>query len=157
MNWETITIILGALGGWEAIKYLINLRWNKKIIKVQSKNDEFELLKKTNEFLQTQLLEKEQRFAEQTQLVRRLNADIVDSINKDRDQTQQIGDIMLQLQFYKYWHCQKDDCLNRRPPHAVKMKYTPLEKQEKELKKMKTKGDPKMENIDKVKQKQETA
>ena len=31
MYWEIIATILGALGGWEAIKYLINRKTNKRV------------------------------------------------------------------------------------------------------------------------------
>ena len=67
-----IASVLTACGGWEAIKYLLNKETNKRIAEAEADSVEFTLLRDTNNFLQEQLQNKEHRFAEQTELVRKL-------------------------------------------------------------------------------------
>lgn len=66
---------LGAIGGWEALRYIINRKSNKRIEEAKADGSEFSVLKDTNIFLQQQLQYKEERFAEQTALVRTLNSE----------------------------------------------------------------------------------
>lgn len=82
---ELVTIILSivtTLGGWEAVKYLINRKTNARISESQADASEFSVLKETNLFLQEQLIQKEKRFAEQTDLVRQLNTDNLELTRK---------------------------------------------------------------------------
>ncbi len=78
----TILTIVTTLGGWEAIKYLINRKANTRITGAEAdkaeneaEHSEFTVLRETVIFLQEQLHKKEERFAEQTDLVRKLNAE----------------------------------------------------------------------------------
>lgn len=71
----TIASVLGTLGGFELIKYLLNRQTNARIADAQADGSEFAVLKETIQFLQEQLREKEKRFAEQTDLVRQLNTE----------------------------------------------------------------------------------
>ena len=73
MNWETICVIIGALGGLEFFKWIFNRKSNSKIVsakaqsaEVQADADEFHLLRERLELADKQLVEKEQRFYEQT-------------------------------------------------------------------------------------------
>jgi hypothetical protein len=68
--------VLSALGGWELVKYLLNRKTNARLNDAQA--DESEVLSKTNVFLQEQLAKKEERFAEQTEIVRKLNAENIE-------------------------------------------------------------------------------
>lgn len=77
----TMITIISTLGGWECIKYLINRKARKRIEHSEAEkkeneadHSEFEVLRDTMLFLQEQLKDKEIRFAEQTDLVRSLNA-----------------------------------------------------------------------------------
>ena len=56
MSIADIIAILGGIGGLEFVKWLFT---RKRV----ARSDEFRLLRETNEFLQTQQLEKEKRFA----------------------------------------------------------------------------------------------
>ena len=67
-----IGTIAGTLGGWEAIKYFMNRKANEKKEDNEASHVEFEVLRETVVFLQEQLLKKEERFADQTELVRKL-------------------------------------------------------------------------------------
>ncbi len=68
----TIAAVIGTLGGWEAIKYIINRKTNARKAEADADMVEFSVLKETVTFLQEQLRDKEKRFAEQTDLVRKL-------------------------------------------------------------------------------------
>lgn len=68
----TVASVIGTLGGWEAIKYLLNRRTNGRVAEAEADSSEFHVLQETVIFLQEQLKQKEERFAEQTNLVRQL-------------------------------------------------------------------------------------
>lgn len=88
MNWIELLASLGgvivALGGFEALKWLMNRKSNTRIAKaeahqeeIEAKTDEFHLLRERLELSDKQLLEKEQRFLEQTQLLRDTNKQLL--------------------------------------------------------------------------------
>lgn len=115
MNVEIIQIIaasfaavLPVLGGWEAIKYLINRKPNSRKAEAEADSVEFNVLRQTVEFLQTQLQEKEERFAQQTELVRKLNAEILEL-------TKEKGKVELELQTYR---CIRKKCGQREPQNG---------------------------------------
>lgn len=115
MNVEVLQIIaasfaavLTALGGWEAIKYLINQKPNSRKAEAEADSVEFTVLRQTVEFLQTQLQEKEERFAQQTELVRKLNAEVLEL-------TKEKGKVELELQTYR---CIRKKCGQREPQNG---------------------------------------
>lgn len=105
---EVILSVIGALGGWEAIKYLINRKSNQRTAVAEADLVQFHTLQETLQFLQTQLKEKEERFAEQTTVVRKLNLDIIDLL-KDK------GAMEVELVMVR---CNDADCPFRQPPNA---------------------------------------
>ncbi len=115
MNAEVIQILaatfastLTALGGWETIKYFINYKTNKRKAEAEADSVEFTVLKTAMEFLQTQLQEKEERFAQQTELVRKLNAEVLELIKEK-------GKVELELQTYR---CIRKKCGQREPQNG---------------------------------------
>lgn len=115
MNAEVIQILaatfasaLTALGGWETIKYFINHKTNKRKAEAEADSVEFTVLKTAVEFLQTQLQEKEERFAQQTELVRKLNAEVLELIKEK-------GKVELELQTYR---CIRKKCGQREPQNG---------------------------------------
>lgn len=107
-SWEFIVSLIGGLGGIEIVKVFLNRRANARLADTQADVSEFEMLKNTMVFLQEQLKEKEVRFAEQTDAVRRLNTDVFDLIK-------QIGERDLTLARVR---CNDYDCPFRTPPTA---------------------------------------
>ena len=103
-----IASVLTACGGWEAIKYLLNKETNKRIAEAEADSVEFSVLRQTVEFLQTQLREKEERFAQQTELVRKLNAEVLEL-------TKEKGKVDLELQTYR---CIRKECGEREPQNG---------------------------------------
>lgn len=105
---STTIAATSAIGGWEALRYLINLRTNHRKAEAEADSAEFDVLRQTMEFLQTQLREKEQRFAQQTELVRSLNAEILDL-------TKMKASLELELQRYR---CIRPNCPQREPQNG---------------------------------------
>ena len=90
------------------IKYFINRKSNSRIAEAEADTVEFTVLRQTVEFLQAQLQEKEQRFAQQTELVRNLNAEVLEL-------TKAKGKIELELQTYR---CIRKKCGEREPQNG---------------------------------------
>lgn len=105
---EIVVSVITALGGWEAIKYCLNRKTNKRKEEAEADNVEFNVLREAMDFLQTQLKEKEQRFAEQTDLVRKQNLEILEI-------TKQKAQLELDLQRFK---CVIKGCNNRDPQNG---------------------------------------
>lgn len=99
LNW--VATLVGAMGGLEFVKWLFNRKSAKR-------TDEFHFLKETSEFLQQQIKDKEQRFAEQTQLVRQLNREIIGLERK-------VGELEVELVEVR---CEDASCPFRLPPNA---------------------------------------
>ena len=62
--------VLAALGGFEFIKWAITRKYGKRVDEAEADKSEFGALREQVIFLQEQLLKKEERFAEQTTLLR---------------------------------------------------------------------------------------
>ncbi|MBQ8969150.1 MAG: hypothetical protein IJ064_05410 [Bacteroidaceae bacterium] len=106
---------VGAVGGLELIKYLLNLKTNKRKEEVEADSLEFSVLKDTVKFLQEQLHEqvqqdadKEKRFVEQTQRLRKVQDDNYQLL-KDKSKLE------LELQTYR---CVVKKCPNREPKNG---------------------------------------
>ena len=86
MDWTAFITAIGgvivALGGFESVKWLLNRKNNKRESEASADDSEFSVLRKQIEFLQEQLLKKEERFAEQTTLVRTLTAENLELTRK---------------------------------------------------------------------------
>lgn len=84
MEWyNTIIAIIGSLGGVELFRWLLTRRATKRqaeatatTAEIQSEEAEFLYLRKRIEFNEQQLVEKEKRFAEQTAVLRQVQADL---------------------------------------------------------------------------------
>ena len=104
----TFATVLAALGGWEAIKYLINRKPNSRKAEAEADSVEFNVLRETVEFLQQQLKDKEERFAQQTEIVRHQSAEILEL-------TKAKGQVELELQKYR---CVVAKCPKREPQNG---------------------------------------
>ena len=105
---ETLVAILTSLGGWELINYLINRKSNARISEAEADSAEFHVMKEQIVFMQEQMKQKEERFAEQTTLVRNLNNELLDI-------TKKLGSTELELQKYR---CIRPKCLEREPQNG---------------------------------------
>ena len=112
MDMTTILTIIGALGGFEGAKWAItsfvNRRTNARKEEAEADSAEFNILKETTEFLQAQLQAKEERFAEQTNMVRSQTDEIL-RLTKEK------GALELELQKYR---CVVQKCPKREPQNG---------------------------------------
>lgn len=108
MTTNIIVSIITALGGFELVKYLIMLKYNKRKQEAEADSVEFKTLRETLEFLQSQLKIKEERFAEQTNVLRRLNAEVLDI-------SRQKAAVELDLQRFR---CVIKGCQHRTPKNG---------------------------------------
>lgn len=105
---EIVVSVITAMGGWEAIRYCLNRKTNRRKAEAEADNVEFTVLKEAMDFLQHQVKEKEQRFAEQTELVRKQNIELLE-LTKAKAQLE------LELQRYK---CVVRNCPHRDPQNG---------------------------------------
>lgn len=103
-----ISAIITALGGIELIKYIASRKSRKRTEQAQADRDDLHLLRETIEFLQEQLKQKEERFAEQTNLVRTLNAEVIE-LTRARARAE------MELAMYR---CVVKKCGNREPQNG---------------------------------------
>ena len=103
-----IVSMIGAVGGWELIRYLLQRRSNQRKAAAEADGVEFAVLKETVEFLQQQLKEKEERFAEQTALLRQKQTEVLEL-------TKEKGQVELDLQKFR---CVVKKCEKREPQNG---------------------------------------
>lgn len=113
MSVADIMAILGGIGGFEGVKWFFNR-------KRAARTDEFKLLRETNEFLQTQQLEKEKRFAEQTQVLRTTQRELLETTRREAESgiahAQAIAALKVELARVR---CEDMACPFRLPPQRA--------------------------------------
>lgn len=86
MDWTTLLTAVGGmlttLGGFEFVKWVAARKSHKRVTEAAADSSEFGVLSQVNTFLQEQLLRKEERFAEQTSLVRTLTTENLELTRK---------------------------------------------------------------------------
>ena len=108
-NW---IMLVTALGGIEGVKQLIkwwmSRKTNARIEDAQADMEEFKALREYNDFLQKQLSEKEQRFVEQTERLRKLQDEhfALEGVNSD---------LKLELAMKR---CERKKCGDREPQNG---------------------------------------
>lgn len=112
MDMNDWIMLVTALGGIEGIKQLAKWWMNRKnsarIEDAQADVEEFKALREYNEFLQKQLSEKEQRFVEQTDRLRKLQDDMF--ALKETN-----SDLKLELALKR---CERKKCGEREPQNG---------------------------------------
>lgn len=108
MDWATITTILGIVFSWDGVKYLLNRKSNARISDSEADASEFRVLQETVVFLQEQLKSKEERFAEQTERLRK-------SQEREFELLEKCGNLRLELQTYR---CVRKHCGDRDPQNG---------------------------------------
>lgn len=129
MWWETLIAIIGALGGFETIKYFLNRRTNSRIALAEAESAEFHTLQETVQFLQSQLQEKEERFANQTDRLRKTQDDLF----AERE-ARHAAELELALK-----RCDDHLCPFRQPPNALTPPQEGLTKEQYHAQKLLTK------------------
>ena len=123
MNWEIISTIIGTILGSQAVAEIVRWVKNRKtdgrIEEARADSEEFNSLRETLQFLQDQLKAKEERFAEQTDLVRNLNTEVIqltrEKATVELEYARHKADTELELEKVR---CEDKPCPWRRPPNA---------------------------------------
>ena len=109
MDWTAFITAIGgviiALGGFESVKWLLNRKNNKRESEASADDSEFSVLRKQIEFLQEQLLKKEERFAEQTDALR-------DATRKELELTREVTMLKTERSLKL---CERRMCAERQP------------------------------------------
>lgn len=112
-------VTLGTLGGFELMKWLFTRKTSKRIeqataesSETQAERDEFHLLRERLELADKQLLEKEQRFYEQTAELRKVTGELIDAERKIGALSSEISELKAER---KMKLCEKRNCASREP------------------------------------------
>lgn len=109
MDWTSIISVgatmLTALGGFEFIKWAVTRKYGQRVDEAEADKSEFGTLREQIVFLQEQLLKKEERFAEQTNVLRETTKRELDLV---REVTMLKTERALKL-------CEKRMCADRQP------------------------------------------
>ena len=111
--------VLTALGGWEFVKWMLHRKSNARIAEAHAENielknevDEFHFLRERLVFKEQEMMEKEKRFVEQTDVVRDLQRKLL-------DQTIENGKLQARISTLEAERamklCERRGCLQREP------------------------------------------
>lgn len=123
MSWEIISTIIGTILGSQAVaeivRWIKNRKTDSRIEEAHADSEEFSSLRETVQFLQEQLKSKEERFAEQTGMVRNLNSEVI-QLTKEKagvelEYARYKADTELELEKVR---CEDKPCPWRKPPNA---------------------------------------
>jgi predicted nucleic acid-binding Zn-ribbon protein len=112
MDMKDWVMLVTALGGIEGVKqllkWLMSRKTNARIEDAHADVEEFKALREYNEFLQKQLSEKEQRFVEQTDRLRKVQDELFTLKETN-------SDLKLELALKR---CERKNCGNREPQNG---------------------------------------
>ena len=116
---KTIVTVVTALGGFEGVKWLINRKSNTRVAQanadvseIKADTDEFRDLRERTEFAEKQLVEKEQRFAEQTSVLRDVQRELIDTTIQMGEYKAEISRLQAERAMKL---CERRGCVNREP------------------------------------------
>ena len=120
MEWiKTIITVVTALGGFEGVKWIINRKSNKAIAaanadtaEIKAEESEFTYLRGRVEFAEQQLMMKEQRFAEQTDVLRKVQNDLLNSTKENGRHQAEIARLKAERAMKL---CERKGCSEREP------------------------------------------
>lgn len=87
MSWGDFGLLLGALGGFEFIKWIFTRKQNARVVAVNADNAEFEKYQKQIDYANERLLIKDQRIEEKDKLLSAKDDRYHELANKYHEQT----------------------------------------------------------------------
>lgn len=122
----TLTAILTTLGGWELIKWLLTRRSNQRIAEASAdtaetsaEQEEWALLERREQFMQTQLVLKEERVADLTDRLRIEREKVIELMDKLAEaeiaHQKEVAELKLELAVKR---CDRKRCTKRIPPNG---------------------------------------
>lgn len=116
---KTIVTVVTALGGFEGVKWLVNRKSNARVAQanadaqeIKVDTDEFRYLRERTEFAEQQLVQKEQRFAEQTSVLRDVQRQLIETTIKVGERDAEISRLQAERSIKL---CERRGCANREP------------------------------------------
>lgn len=115
--WQVIIAFAGAFGGLEFVKWLFNRKANSRLAVAEAEGEEFHVIQETNEWLQKQLQEKESRFAEQTDLLRKVQRELLEMSKQmaEKEVAHAKEKAALEIELIQV-RCNDEECPFRQPP-----------------------------------------
>ena len=108
-DWIMLVTALGGIEGIkQLVKWLMSRKTNARIEDAHADVEEFKALREYNEFLQKQLSEKEQRFVEQTDRLRKVQDELFTLKETN-------SDLKLELALKR---CERKKCSDREPQNG---------------------------------------
>lgn len=143
--WQILAFLLGAVGGFEFIKWLFNRKTERRLNSIEVNQKDFELdekriaelhesIEKANKF-NDNLLERlttanaaldkhidrnrelSDRLYKAEQEINRINDLLTEEQSKTAHLERKLGKSMRLVDHFKEWKCERSDCQNRRPPN----------------------------------------
>lgn len=116
---QTLLVIIGSLGGVEFFRWLLTRRANKRQAEatadhaeIQTEEAEFIYLRKRIEFSEQQLAAKEQRFAEQTEVLRTAQRELLEMTIANGELAARIAALEAERSMKL---CERKGCAQRQP------------------------------------------
>ena len=116
---QTLLAIIGSLGGVELFRWLLTRRANKRQAEatadhaeIQTEEAEFVYLRKRIEFSEQQLAAKEQRFAEQTEVLRTAQRELLEMTIANGELAARIASLEAERSMKL---CERKGCAQRQP------------------------------------------
>lgn len=116
---ETALTILGSLGGFELIKWFFSRKTNKRvaeaeadIAEVKAESTEFDSLNKRVEVLAAQLLQQNEQYNEQTQYLREIQKQLLESTIENGKLKAEIATLKAERAMKL---CERRGCAERQP------------------------------------------
>lgn len=129
--WQIIITLAGAFGGLEFVKWLFNRKTNSRLAVAEAERSEFHILQETNEWLQKQLQEKEARFVEQTDLLRKVQRELLYMAKEmsEKEVAHAKDKASLEIELIQV-RCNDEECPFRQPPTSKTKPRNGLTKEE---------------------------
>lgn len=116
---EIVIAVIGSLGGFELIKWLYTRKSKAKveeaeaeIKRIKAESDEYHLIRERLDYLNKELNDKEKRFTEQTDYVRKLNRELIAKETEIGNHKSRITELETERSMKL---CQVRGCANRQP------------------------------------------
>lgn len=116
MTLSDLLAIIGALGGFELIKFFANRKSERRINNAHASTEEFAALKAQNEYLTKMLNEWIERYDDQTKRLRTTQDSLYECERRCAQKEQRIADLEQRIVYLKFWRCEDSGCATRKPP-----------------------------------------
>lgn len=129
-DWSTIVSIVGAFGGLELIKFLLNRRANSRHVEatadeaeahadeaeIKAEKDKWELFKDMQHTLQEEVIKKDEVIANKDALYREQTNRLRSTQDELNNTLKELVEIKAKYIYADTWRCELGSCRKRKPP-----------------------------------------